>query len=62
MEIIKYLSPIADNLRLLLRLSIFSLEVIKESERKQILNHHDGTNSFKKAPFAGEKMNDKSYG
>ena len=32
MEIIKYLSPIAaDNLRLLLRLSIFSLEVIKES-------------------------------
>ena len=40
----------------------FSLEVIKERERerKQILNHHDGNPLFKKAPFATQKMNNKS--
>lgn len=32
----------------------------RERERKQILNHHDGNPLFKKAPFATQKMNNKS--
>lgn len=69
MEIIKYLSPILRGARRAAAgqsppptLHPFSLEVIKERERerKQILNHHDGNPLFKKAPFATQKMNNKS--